>query len=381
MKRMNIDRVYNATFYQFPKAFITDIKYKNMSDGAKIVYMLLKARSEVAMIRKQYDEKGDIFFTFSNKELAELTNYSERKVTNCKKELMEKDLLEQVQLGLNQKPRLYIGELDVDGVYEKPNPRLSETKNSQTFIGQSVGAQGVAKSATPEKGCSSSENVDLSMFCHDGISQSFSQSVGTQGVAKSATNIINNNIQSDTNTDTLIDTSKDQFMQSYSKTFLSKELLSEIYVFKQNLTDASELINRIYQAKRQVEKESRMFTQNRCHIAGENYQEALLQTFRRFVGQDKIRRATEKNVINQRLGYWYKTCVTFWQACLRWENVEGVENFMYGEHTPNPVEIADLEIKVKEAQMSLDNHEFMSWLHGRQQKVSEISLFDYVNEG
>lgn len=380
MKRMNIDRVYNATFYQFPKAFITDIKYKNMSDGAKIVYMLLKARSEVAMIMKQYDEKGDIFFTFSNKELAELTNYSERKVTNCKKELMEKDLLEQVHLGLNQKPRLYIGELDVDGVYEKPNPHLSETKNSQTFVGQSVGAQGVANFATPVKGYSSSENVDLSMFRYDEISQSFPQSVGTQGVAKSATNIINNNIQSDTNTDTLIDTSKDQFMQSYSKTFLSKELLSEIYVFKQNLTDASELINRIYQAKRQVEKESRMFTQNRCHIAGENYQEALLQTFRRFVGQDKIRRATEKNVINQRLGYWYKTCITFWQACLRWENVEGLEICIYEDGIPDNQSIIDLEIQVREAQKVLSNQNFLNWLHGVQEKNATFSLLNYASE-
>lgn len=404
MSRLNVGRVYNEFFFQFPKAFITDDKYKDLSDGAKIIYMLLKDRASVAILKNQYNEHGDIYFTFSNKELSQLSNYSERKVTSAKKELMDRGLLEQVQLGGNQKPILYLGELDVDGVYEKPNLHLSESgvanfatqtceKNVENnenidksaFLGndekenvcQSLVPQRVAKFARQEK----IENLDRTGFSKLENSKNDTQSLESQRVANFATNIINNNKQSDTNTDTFIDTSKDQFINAYSKSFLSKEFLEEIYVFKHDLTDATELINRIYQAKRQVEKDARKFLNSYQKLTGENYQEALLQTFRRFVGQEKIRRSTEKNVITQRLGYWYKTCVTFWQACLRWENVEGVENFMYGEHTPNPVEIADLEIKVKEAQMSLDNHEFMSWLHGRQQKVSEISLFDYVNEG
>ena len=369
MRRLNVGRLYNEFFYQFPKAFITDPKYKDLSDSAKIIYMLLKDRASVAILKKQYDENGDVYFTFSNKELSQLSNYSERKVTSIKKELMDRDLLEQVQLGGKQKPRLYLGELDVDGVYEKPTPYSTENR--------------VANFATLTSNLDEehNQNADKSTLLENSEKENVRQSLVPQRVAKFATNIINNNKQSDTNTDTYIDTSKDQFINAYSKSFLSKEFLEEIYVFKHDLTDATELINRIYQAKRQVEKDARKFLNSYQKLTGENYQEALLQTFRRFVGQEKIRRSTEKNVITQRLGYWYKTCVTFWQACLRWENVEGVENFMYGEHTPNPVEIANLEIKVKEAQMSLDNHEFMSWLHGRQQKVSEISLFDYVNEG
>jgi hypothetical protein len=404
MRRLNVGRLYNEFFYQFPKAFITDPKYKDLSDSAKIIYMLLKDRASVAILKKQYDENGDVYFTFSNKELSQLSNYSERKVTSIKKELMDRDLLEQVQLGGKQKPRLYLGELDVDGVYEKPTPYSTENRvanfatltsnldeehnqnadkstllenSEKENVRQSLVPQRVAKFARQEK----VENLDRTGFSKLENSQNHSQSLESQRVANFATNIINNNKQSDTNTDTYIDTSKDQFINAYSKSFLSKEFLEEIYVFKHDLTDATELINRIYQAKRQVEKDARKFLNSYQKLTGENYQEALLQTFRRFVGQEKIRRSTEKNVITQRLGYWYKTCVTFWQACLRWENVEGVENFMYGEHTPNSVEIANLEIKVKEAQMSLDNHEFMSWLHGRQQKVSEISLFDYVNEG
>lgn len=404
MRRLNVGRLYNEFFYQFPKAFITDPKYKDLSDSAKIIYMLLKDRASVAILKKQYDENGDVYFTFSNKELSQLSNYSERKVTSIKKELMDRDLLEQVQLGGKQKPRLYLGELDVDGVYEKPTPYSTENRvanfatltsnldeehnqnadkstllenSEKENVRQYLVPQRVAKFARQEK----IENLDRTGFSKLETSQNHSQSLESQRVANFATNIINNNKQSDTNTDTYIDTSKDQFINAYSKSFLSKEFLEEIYVFKHDLTDATELINRIYQAKRQVEKDARKFLNSYQKLTGENYQEALLQTFRRFVGQEKIRRSTEKNVITQRLGYWYKTCVTFWQACLRWENVEGVENFMYGEHTPNPVEIADLEIKVKEAQMSLDNHEFMSWLQGRQQKVSEISLFDYVNEG
>ena len=364
MRRLNVGRLYNEFFFQFPKAFITDEKYKDLSDGAKIIYMLLKDRASVAILKKQYDEHGDVYFTFSNKELSQLSNYSERKVTSAKKELMDRGLLEQVQLGGKQKPRLYLGELDVDGVYEKPNLHLSES--------------GVANFARQEK----IENRDRTGFSKLENSQNDTQSLESQRVANFATNIINNNKQSDTNIDTFIDTSKDQFINAYSKSFLSQELLGTIFAFKHDLKDARELIDRIYQAKRQVEKEARIFLQTSYQkIEGESYQIALLQTFNRFVGQEKIRRATEKNVINQRLGYWYKTCVTFWRACLRWESVEGLQSYMYGKGIADPLKIAELEIKVKQAQKSLDKQEFMAWLHGRQQKVSEISLFDYVNEG
>lgn len=404
MRRLNVGRLYNEFFFQFPKAFITDDKYKDLSDGAKIIYMLLKDRASVAILKKQYDEHGDVYFTFSNKELSQLSNYSERKVTSAKKELMDRGLLEQVQLGGKQKPRLYLGELDVDSVYEKPNLHLSESgvanfatqtceKNAENNenvdksallengekenVRQSLVPQRVAKFARQEK----IENLDRTGFSKLENSQNHSQSLESQRVANFATNIINNNKQSDTNTDTYIDTSKDQFINAYSKSFLSKEFLEEIYVFKHDLTDATELINRIYQAKRQVEKDARKFLNSYQKLTGENYQEALLQTFRRFVGQEKIRRSIEKNVITQRLGYWYKTCVTFWCACLRWESVEGLQNYMYGKGIPEPLEIAELEIQVKEAQKSLDKQQFMEWLHGKQQKVSEISLFDYVNEG
>lgn len=404
MRRLNVGRLYNEFFYQFPKAFITDPKYKDLSDSAKIIYMLLKDRASVAILKKQYDENGDVYFTFSNKELSQLSNYSERKVTSIKKELMDRDLLEQVQLGGKQKPRLYLGELDVDGVYEKPTPYSTENRvanfatltsnldeehnqnadkstllenSEKENVRQSLVPQRVAKFARQEK----IENLDRTGFSKLETSQNHSQSLESQRVANFATNIINNNKQSDTNTDTYIDTSKDQFINAYSKSFLSKEFLEEIYVFKHDLTDATELINRIYQAKRQVEKDTRKFLNSYQKLTGENYQEALLQTFRRFVGQEKIRRSIEKNVITQRLGYWYKTCVTFWCACLRWESVEGLQNYMYGKGIPEPLEIAELEIQVKEAQKSLDKQQFMEWLHGKQQKVSEISLFDYVNEG
>lgn len=405
MRRLNVGRLYNEFFFQFPKAFITDDKYKDLSDGAKIIYMLLKDRASVAILKKQYDEHRDVYFTFSNKELSQLSNYSERKVTSAKKELMDRGLLEQVQLGGKKKPRLYLGELDVDGVYEKPNLHLSESgvanfatqtceKNAENNenvdksallendeeenVRQSLVPQRVAKFARQEK----IENLDRTGFSKLENSQNDTQSFESQRVANFATNIINNNKQSDTNTDTFIDTSKDQFINAYAKSFLSPELLGTIFAFKHDLKDARELIDRIYQAKRQVEKEARIFLQSSYQkIEGESYQVALLQTFNRFVGQEKIRRATEKNVINQRLGYWYKICVTFWRACLRWESVEGLQSYMYGKGIADPLEIAELEIKVKQAQKSLDKQEFMAWLHGRQQKVSEISLFDYVNEG
>lgn len=118
-KYYSVQRAYNDTYFQYPKVFVYGERYKNLSEGAKIAYMLLKNELNSAIKMKQYDSEGFIYFEMTTKYLAILMNCSERKVIRVKKELEEYSLLKQVQMGFNKKTgknnpnRLYLAELDV----------------------------------------------------------------------------------------------------------------------------------------------------------------------------------------------------------------------------------------------------------------------------
>ena len=113
------NRLYNELYYQYPKVFIESDTYKKLSEGSKIAYMLLKARSEIAVLKNQIDENGNLYFEFTGKELAQMMNCSERRVTDIKKELEAFNLLKQRKMGFNkrtgknEKNRLYLAELEV----------------------------------------------------------------------------------------------------------------------------------------------------------------------------------------------------------------------------------------------------------------------------
>ncbi|KGO32622.1 hypothetical protein Q757_00100 [Oenococcus alcoholitolerans] len=145
------DNVYGALFFQFPKVLMYGEQYKNLSDTAKLAYMVLKDRLEYSLRNNWIDEEGHVYFIFTNQELMELFNCSEHKAIKVKTELTSAGLLFQKQLGFNPKTkknepnRLYLSKLDVQatdvylrGEYDQNNP-------------QSLGTSGTAKNAVPHK--------------------------------------------------------------------------------------------------------------------------------------------------------------------------------------------------------------------------------------
>lgn len=113
------DRIYNELFYQFPKVFIVSNEYKKMKDSTKIAYMLLKARLEIAISKRQIDEEGNVYFTYTTNELCNVLNCQKQKAIAIKKELESFGLLLQKQMGFNKQlgknnpNRLYLAELKV----------------------------------------------------------------------------------------------------------------------------------------------------------------------------------------------------------------------------------------------------------------------------
>ena len=90
-----------------------------MKDSTKIAYMLLKARLEIAISKRQIDEEGNVYFTYTTNELCSVLNCQKQKAIAIKKELESFGLLLQKQMGFNKQlgknnpNRLYLAELKV----------------------------------------------------------------------------------------------------------------------------------------------------------------------------------------------------------------------------------------------------------------------------
>lgn len=56
-----------------------------MKDSTKIAYMLLKARLEIAISKRQIDEEGNVYFTYTTNELCRVLNCQKQKAIDNQK--------------------------------------------------------------------------------------------------------------------------------------------------------------------------------------------------------------------------------------------------------------------------------------------------------
>lgn len=98
-RRYNKFEQYREKFFRIPKVFITNPIYKKMSNDAKFAYAILQDRQELSIKNGWCDDKGDIYFVYSNAKLMDIWNCSEKTVIKIKRELEKAELLEQKQTG------------------------------------------------------------------------------------------------------------------------------------------------------------------------------------------------------------------------------------------------------------------------------------------
>lgn len=99
----------NDDFMALPKAFVDIPYYRNMSVDSKYMYILLLDRAKLSFKNNWFDEDGNIYFSFKNDDLRRLTNIpSKQRLIKGKKELISKNLLEQIRFGQGKTNRLYI---------------------------------------------------------------------------------------------------------------------------------------------------------------------------------------------------------------------------------------------------------------------------------
>ncbi|HGN7262201.1 TPA: replication initiator protein A [Staphylococcus aureus] len=99
---------YKERFYQIPKIFFTNEKYKKLSNDTKIAYGILRDRVDLSIKNNWVDELGNIYFIYTVKHLEIILNCGNKKVIKIKNELEDAGLLEQKRLGLNKPNMLYL---------------------------------------------------------------------------------------------------------------------------------------------------------------------------------------------------------------------------------------------------------------------------------
>ena len=159
---------YGMKYYQMPKVFFTNEKYKKLSNDAKILYALLHDRLQVSIKNKWIDSTNSLYFIFTNQKLSEILNVSPRKITTIKKELLDTNLLDQKQKSFNAPFHLYLmkPEITVDDIYQ-----MNQTESGEDLLHVSPKLEAakeefssVANSARLEESASASDQNSVAEF-------------------------------------------------------------------------------------------------------------------------------------------------------------------------------------------------------------------------
>lgn len=331
MADITIDQLATLTFYQIPEIFFTRIQhnengyvkltssYTSLSSDAKLAYGALYNRCKLSISsfqkgnRDYVDENGAVFLIFTVSDLMLLLDKGKMKVTEIKKELQEHGLLREVRQGLNKPNRLYLqlvdANLEIVEYYSADGELLKrvnafgkvlyEKECDLEKVPQRLGNSGSIKNGRPQNGL---QNVHKT----DGINTEKSKIY----------NLYDTNRYEDEST--LSDLSISEAFRMGQHGFLSSQLVQKLSLFGK---DAKILENKIYQAKRQVEK-----NYNNLLADQEIYGEVWLQDLERELDKliFKIKTGeTEGEPIQNVPAYFYKMMIRFWKMVLLIEKEQG----------------------------------------------------------
>ena len=294
MKRISARQVQSSErFYRVPKIFVESPLYKPMSTDAKFTYTILKDRFELSLRNNWIDKNGDVYLIYTITELQEILGYGNKKVIKLKKELQEYGLLEEVRQGLNKPNLLYLGNID----YQAPP---TEENHSQPLKTAEMSKRHFQKNQG---------NVKIT----------------SQEMSKEHTNDTENNeteLSNDTNRyegeSSLSDLSISEAFKMGQHGFLSPQLVQKLSLFGK---DAKILENKIYQSKRQVEKNYNNLLANQ-EIYGEVWLQDLERELDKLIFKIKTGEAEEKPIQNVP-AYFYKMMIRFWKMALLIEKEHG----------------------------------------------------------
>ena len=325
MADITIDQLATLTFYQIPEIFFTRIQhnengyvkltssYTGLSSDAKLAYGALYNRCKLSISsfqkgnRDYVDENGAVFLIFTVSDLMLLLDKGKMKVTKMKKELQEHGLLREVRQGLNKPNRLYLQLVDANlEIVEHYSSDGELLKRVNAFgkvlyekVPQSLDNSESIKNGRPQNGL---QNVHKT----DGINTERSQTESSYDT---------NRYEGESSLSGL---SISEAFKMGQHGFLSPQLVQKLSLFGK---DAKILENKIYQSKRQVEKNYNNLLADQ-EICGEVWLQDLERELDKLIFKIKTGEAEGKPIQNV-LAYFYKMMMRFWKMALLIEKEQG----------------------------------------------------------
>lgn len=127
-------------FYQVPKEFFINEKYRIMNSDAKVLYSILLDRKELSRKNDWVDDYGQVYLIYTRENLAELLSISVRSIQKAFKLLNELNLIIEERQGLNKPNKIYICKTESHSQQghaksahqDKQNVHGSDTEYSET---------------------------------------------------------------------------------------------------------------------------------------------------------------------------------------------------------------------------------------------------------
>ncbi|WP_112199693.1 replication initiator protein A [Lacticaseibacillus paracasei] len=327
--------VYGNLYFQFPKVLFYGNKYTNLSLQAKAAYMVLKDRLEFSLKNNWVDENGNVFFIFTNKELQELFNVSNKTVVHTKKELENANLLYQQKRGFNPKTgrnepnRLYLADLQIDATDAYLRPKTEQILDTSGSVkstlprdtAQTLDTSGSVKSTLPDKqvedtvqllDTSGSVKSTHNLYKDKGIGTNTRDNKETEKLNFSTTQYSPETIQKQ-NQD-LLQRAKDYLPDSSNGgLFLNKEGVELLGLWCHSPKQMHRFLGIILNAKKAVEREHEgtaiVLDDPQC-------QEMINKTMRRFFNVLRSDSKKINNVENYLFGAMKETLVAYWNKSL-----------------------------------------------------------------
>ncbi|HFD0831587.1 TPA: replication initiator protein A [Enterococcus hirae] len=252
--------IYREKYYQMPKVFFTNEKYMDLSNDAKIAYMLLKDRFDYSVKNNWVDSDDNIFFIFTVEELMKLLQCREGKVSKIKKELEKAGLLKQKRGRVNKRDGkiesmpnlLYLGKPEVTN--QDVFKIMEEEDNTDTTV--------IAKIANTAKPREINDTTVIAKIANTAKSSHIKDSTV---IAKIADNLFySNSIDTnrhiiDTETDqlqnqVLLDNFVDIMKEDSINTFVPENVLNLIKTFSSSYSEAQQTVTTIHNAKHKAEE-------------------------------------------------------------------------------------------------------------------------------
>ncbi|CDI47608.1 RepA [Lactococcus lactis subsp. lactis Dephy 1] len=312
--------VYGETYYQLPKVLFSNIKYKKLSNDAKVAYALLKDRFNYSVQNNWVDEDDNLYFIFTNEELMEMLDSGNQKVIKIKKELQTSELLFQKRMGVNKPNRLYLLRpvVEATDVYVQNTPQTLATSGSVKITlpeqpPQTLATSGSVKITLPENeprtlATSGSVKITHNQY-KEYLDTSLDNIKDTQELDFSSSNFSEAQLKAQ-NQD-LVKNSKSFLKEGTHELFLSEEAINLLQMWCNSPQQLRKMVGIILNAKNAVCKENEelgvFFV-----LEEEALQEKILNTLRRYFNAIRTKENKITNHENYLFGSMKNMFAEYW---------------------------------------------------------------------